>query len=159
MKDSKKPWTLIWLGLKRKGTLLTSSFGCVTEVCADLAASDEDSDVLSVMWQDVAWLCAPELSQALYLSTLISAAVNGGWYYPALGTVSHSGTFICTLHSSASVGSLYYPTLNTNVVLSYFPCRNGDMIQLTKVRWLGRCAKCKNLVKTKRLDSKFSVAY
>lgn len=32
------------------------------------------------------WLCAPELSQALHLSTLISAALSGGWYYPALGT-------------------------------------------------------------------------
>lgn len=32
MKDSKKSLTLIWLGLKRKGTLLTSSFGWVAEV-------------------------------------------------------------------------------------------------------------------------------
>lgn len=35
---------------------------------------------------------------------------------------------------------------NTKVELSYFPCRNGDIIQLTKVKWLGRCAKWKNLV-------------
>lgn len=138
MKDSKKPWTLIWLGLKRKGTLLMSSLGCVAmKTCADLAASDEGSDIFSVMWQDVAWLRAPDLSQALYLSTLISAAVSGSWYYSALGTVSHRGTSVCLLQSSASVGSLYYPTLNTKVELSYFPCRNGDIIQLTKVKWLG----------------------
>lgn len=82
----------------------------------------------------MAWLRAPDLSQALYLSTLISAAVSGSWYYSALGTVSHRGTSVCLLQSSASVGSLYYPTLNTKVELSYFPCRNGDIIQLTKVK-------------------------
>lgn len=82
----------------------------------------------------MAWLCAPELSEALYLSTLISAAVSGGWYYPALGTVSQTGTFVCILQSSASVGSLNYPTLNTKVEFSYFPCRNGDIKELTKVK-------------------------
>lgn len=55
--------------------------------CADLAVSDEDIRSYQSCDMHVAWLCPQELSQALYLSTRIFAAVNGGWYYSTLGTV------------------------------------------------------------------------